>query len=631
MLFVCLALAFVVGLLEVGGAIAWWAATGEMFTWARATSAREQAIAGGSASNASDHKVDEAQRAAAHRVIQHPFLGFVNDRPTTENSALPISPFGFHGGSPIHKRSEDRYVVGILGGSVALQFGLYAEQNLIQALQRSPKLAGRQIEVVNLAIGGYKQPQQLMTLQLMLVLGGEFDCIVNIDGFNEVSLVKHNVPLGVPGWFPRSWARLLDTTPSLEQLRRIGHISVLVEQRQERARSAGSWWWSPLAQFVWRWRDRDLNSQLAKLRLQVESAEPTDNPAVIGPGTNGQTVEQASHDMVDLWQRASRQLHGLCAQQDIRYFHFLQPNQYVPDSKPMGAEELATAFHPDNQWRPFVISGYPKLQAAGSQLRADGIAFTDLTNVFANYSEPLYTDACCHFGPTGNAIVAEHVGAAVRSAIDLAGVKLQRLIIKPESMQLTSPLIGKRLTVTGVDSDGNEYDVSGAGFGTRITAAPAANVHVGANGTISALRRGDATLRVAKDGTTATVELTAAWPDIVEGNDAIAATNNDAPQLRVDPAEVAAGNKTLTIACSNLPKAPMRLVATSPKPLPASPIGAEKFGLTILAIAATGTTATVLAPMSAVAGQPMFVRFYALDATLTKVVAASNTIAITRN
>ena len=40
---------------------------------------------------------------------------------------------------------------------------------------------------VNLALFGYKQPQQLTTLAYLMSIGGQFDLVLNIDGFNEVA------------------------------------------------------------------------------------------------------------------------------------------------------------------------------------------------------------------------------------------------------------------------------------------------------------------------------------------------------------------------------------------------------------------------------------------------------------
>lgn len=631
MAFVALAVAMVYLAVELTGAVAWWAATGQMFTWARASDARELAKHGGNQAANAAAKPDAVQWTAAHEGMVHPYLGYVHTPPKMQSQTLPISPFGFHGAPPLRRRSDDRYIIGVLGGSVALHFGLYAERELAAALERSPKLRGRRIELVNLALGGYKQPQQLLTLQLLLVLGGEFDCIINLDGFNEVALVRENVPLGVPAWFPRSWARLLDGTPSAEQLRRIGQLTYLSEQRGDRARSAGSWWWSPTAQFLWHWQDRHATAQVAELRQQTERATPAENPATTGPGTNGRTVTESRSDMVALWLRASQQLHALCQQNDIEYCHFLQPNQYVPGSKPIGNTEAAMAIEVGPRWQEPVLDGYPQLQAAGEQLRAQGIHFVDLTNIFQDHPEPLYTDTCCHFNAAGHEIVAQHVAAALRTTLDLNGLAFRSLRITPAQMQITSPLTNTSIEVIGIDDSGQAHDISGSGFGTRITALPAEHVQIGANGSIRAQRRGSAQLHVANGNTSQDIRISASWPDLFDGDDAFADASHQAPRIMANADEVASNAKTLTIVCSGLPKAPMLILATSPSPLPTSSIKADRIGMHLTPIATDAATTTVHVPFTQQDGAPLFVRLYALDVTLADVIAASNTIVITRN
>ena len=53
------------------------------------------------------------------------------------------------------------------------------------------------------SLGGYKQPQQLLTLAYYISLGAEFDTVINIDGFNEVALPPiHNIPKNIYPFYP---------------------------------------------------------------------------------------------------------------------------------------------------------------------------------------------------------------------------------------------------------------------------------------------------------------------------------------------------------------------------------------------------------------------------------------------
>jgi hypothetical protein len=85
---------------------------------------------------------------------------------------------------------------------------------------------------VKAAIGGYKQPQQLMALNYFTALGGEFDVLVNVDGFNEVALPPlENIPQTNP-FCPRQWHLRMRMVPNQEFLATVGKIRFLDALRQ---------------------------------------------------------------------------------------------------------------------------------------------------------------------------------------------------------------------------------------------------------------------------------------------------------------------------------------------------------------------------------------------------------------
>ena len=116
--------------------------------------------------------------------------------------------------------------------------------------------------------------------------------------------------------------------------------------------------------------------------------------------------------LVDLWRRSSLAINELAAASGIRYYHFLQPNQYVAGAKPIGRDEARTAT-PNDAYRRTVEAAFPLLREAGHALAARGVRFHDLTSAFANHPEPLYIDNCCHFNKPANLIVADLIFDAI--------------------------------------------------------------------------------------------------------------------------------------------------------------------------------------------------------------------------
>jgi hypothetical protein len=630
-LFAALGAVLVALVIELGAAVAWSLQHGAVFSWRAAAAWR----ADHGASGATAPGTDAVARAAAQGgVVVHPYVGYVLDASRGGIAGEPVSSWGLLDAlPPLRARRDDTWTVGLVGGSVALQLAVLAGDDLAAALGRSAALAGKRVELVRLGLGGWKQPQQLFAVQLLLLLGAHFDCIVVLDGFNEIALGPDNAAAGVPPWFPRGWRSLLDTVPTPAQQQRLGLLALLEEQRRDWLATGERWWWSPTAQLVVASQERRLAARVVDLRAAAERDAGAPSFAATGPGTNAATAADARTQMVDVWRRASLELHALCRAHRIRYAHLLQPNQYVPGSKPIGAEEARVALQPDHPWAGAVRASWGELRAAGEQLRAAGVPFTDLTDVFAANPEPLYVDTCCHLGNKGNALLAAHVAAAVRRELDLHGFAPVALRAEPARVELGSPFTTAPLRVVAVDAAGREVDVTGRALGTAIDAGDA--VLARPDGALRALRRGEHRLAVRHGGLVAEVAVAARWPDACASDDAVPAGDGaPPPRLSVVTAGAASagGADGLELECTGLPTGVIRVLMRSLEPLPPRPprLGGDAFGVDATSLAADGTVVRTVLPGRLPPGRPLFLRAYAVDGA-GEVVAASNALAVTRD
>ena len=66
------------------------------------------------------------------------------------------------------------------------------------------------------------------------------------------------------------------------------------------------------------------------------------------------------------------QMHKLSLANQIEYFHFLQPNQYVRGSKILTEDERKVAYSESHPYKKGVESGYPRLVEAGKRLKDRG-------------------------------------------------------------------------------------------------------------------------------------------------------------------------------------------------------------------------------------------------------------------
>ena len=365
-----------------------------------------------------------------NKEVVHPYLGYVGDVDGNSNrqrsNLLPFNNYGFYDHSDqLPKRGQDRLIVGIVGGSVALGVWDAAQEMISSHLNKIPAYQDRKIIYRCLALGGYKQPQQLMAVNYVLALGGEFDIIINIDGFNEVALhLPENGPKGVFPGFPRNW--WLRITPLVGKgaphlLSEIVFLDVKRQRMAQHYRMLPNY--SFFINLLWRVRDNDHRTRRYQLTGELRDYAPDPSPYVAtGPRTAAGMVDDVYIELAAIWQRCSLQLHRICRANSIHYFHFLQPNQYVTGSKPMSVEERAVAIAENQEYKPGAVAGYPHLIQAGRELLSNGVAYHDLTMIFSKIKEPLYIDNCCHLGDAGNALLGESIGSRIREALTVSSM-----------------------------------------------------------------------------------------------------------------------------------------------------------------------------------------------------------------
>ncbi len=422
--------------------------------------------------------------------VIHPYVGVVLD--PERDPLAQVSPLGFQSGDSsdeIWRESDtlivDTLIVGLFGGSFASGVHQQSERIGSERIARELGVADQEVVVVNFSKGGYKQPQQLMILTYLLSLGARFDIVINVDGFNEVTLPPvENVPQGLNPFYPRKWNLRAGETLDPETVRNVGHMEYLKGERRRWASQLLEYGLhrSALLSLVWRVVDQrrsstilaarevidrsaagrtefklvkkslaclrrsgvseellgslrslqgkpfsqreELQQALAKVLGPDRAAEhqkalarcvakSSTSFTALGPDHPVANDDELYRDLVGMWERSSVAMKALCDAHGIRYYHFLQPNQYVEGSKPMGAEERRIAINEAQTMRPSAIAGYPPLRAAGQRLIDRGVAFTDLTMIFEDDTRVLYADDCCHLNWAGYGTVVKKILAVI--------------------------------------------------------------------------------------------------------------------------------------------------------------------------------------------------------------------------
>lgn len=352
----------------------------------------------------------------------HPYFGFVkiaSPGQDINNHGFAAAPHDY----PFGRQHEDQVLVGVFGGSVAAGFVRHGQARLIERLQQHPAFQGKEIVLLSFAQGGYKQPQQLLTLSYYLATGQELDMVINLDGFNEVALSSRNDAFDMDISMPSSdhmmaLVNLIDqSTLSDERIAALARITAgkaqleRVSQRVANARLASSW-------FLWQQIFRIRSASVAQERVAFQ-----DLPAA-GREQSIMAIYSPSEDLSgdDLYRRiagewadASIMMHTLLAGRGIPYFHILQPNQY-DSNKPFSSEELAAVLTADHPYRSGVELGYPWLLRQEQRLRQNGVGFHSALGIFDDVTGTLYIDDCCHFNVSGNQILADFIADVILSS-----------------------------------------------------------------------------------------------------------------------------------------------------------------------------------------------------------------------
>lgn len=347
--------------------------------------------------------------------ILHPYLGFVHTPDDNYNDyCLP-------GIDPITKKSSNQLNVVLMGGSVAKDLYTVSGDRIKQQLENSGKYKDKKVNLIVFALGGFKQPQQLLALNYFMSLGAEYDIVINLDGFNEVVLpFSDNLPNHVFPSYPRHWNIYARKKLDSRVVLLLGQQAVVKEKQQtcKRKLSQSIARYSNFRLFLWKIADNRKNTKIAVIEKEIRKTienSPSDYQST-GIYTSISDTTQFFKDQAAYWSRSSKQIANLSKSSEFDYYHFLQPNQYVENSKKLTQEEQQIAFETGPYtYKDAAQKGYPFLIEEGSKLRNSNVNFVDLTMMFKNESRSVYNDKCCHFNQLGYDKIADKITSTIIS------------------------------------------------------------------------------------------------------------------------------------------------------------------------------------------------------------------------
>jgi hypothetical protein len=339
----------------------------------------------------------------------------------TSPARVPTNNFGFASthNYPFVKTSPNQFVIGMFGGSVGAWFCQVGARRMVEDLKAHAFFKTREIVPLCLSHEGYKQPQQLLVLSYFLSIGQTFDLVLNIDGFNEVTLSSFNNQRGLDISMPS--AMHLDPLVNLvnqatltpEKLQSLAAISQykarinhLVGRLQHNRIAAINFALERLH------RSATASYQAEVARFAALPSNPSDSSLILAtPSVMPRDDTKALADAAKSWSDASTLMQAMLATRGVPYFHILQPNQYFT-TRSFSAEESRLARSDASPFKTGAEKGYPLLVSESAGLKSR-VNFLNATGIFDREPSAVYMDDCCHYTLRGNQILADAIARQI--------------------------------------------------------------------------------------------------------------------------------------------------------------------------------------------------------------------------
>ena len=309
-----------------------------------------------------------------------------------------------------YKQKNNEIIVGIFGGSVGSGFALHAQMDdtLSKSIKKKyPEYRNKKIKFLNFSLPGYKQPQQLTSLIYFLGIDQKFDIIINIDGFNEVIVALEN-------WNENS--DIINPSYSIynlagNSLDKSNFFSNNYEYAQINYHKLSNKKFIKLAKkkksafIYYLYKIRAQYHQKKQIHLETINKNLVDqtNKNLKFPKSLANlkidNKEELYNHLSKNWFETSHLMKIICESKNIKYHHFLQPNQWFEKSGDY------SPIHKDHKYKHVIEpinKGYKEFLKYKNDFIKSKINFKDLTLVFdSKRLNEMYSDDCCHYTKEG--------------------------------------------------------------------------------------------------------------------------------------------------------------------------------------------------------------------------------------
>ncbi|WP_293128411.1 hypothetical protein [Microcoleus sp. bin38.metabat.b11b12b14.051] len=357
----------------------------------------------------------------------HPFFGFIEKPGPDFRPGFKVNNYGFMSpyDYPFKKTKPNQFIIGVFGGSVAANYGIFEVQNKVlpRYLKQLPGLKDKEFVILSFATGGYKQPQQLLILNYFLALGQELDFVVNIDGFNEVALSslnnKNKLDLAMP-----SVQHLMPLTSLANNSLSVKAMQLTLKIKDNKNRindGLTSLQHCSLAAcdaltsiYVQNLVNNYRKDVIRFERERIKNEQDDEGSVIYFNKTNLVLDDKAAFEqMAWNWAKSSIFMHKVLSASNVPYFQVLQPNQYYQTKRVFSDAEKRIAFNQETPYAKAVEIGYPALLKKFPNLEKNNINILNGVKVFDKTKDVVYVDSCCHYNQAGQEIFSDYVASSI--------------------------------------------------------------------------------------------------------------------------------------------------------------------------------------------------------------------------
>lgn len=340
------------------------------------------------------------------KLRSNPYFGFLGDNKGRYKDQL--NNYGFVSKYELpYRKFGDEVVVGVFGGSVAVDVGTYLEENQDEfgnIFDQSDLFKGKKLVFLNFAVGGHKQPQIFFVASYFHHL---IDVALIIDGANAVGGNPYpQFPIEYPKLSVRFFADPLLDPVSKRQIDWYRNAvsestSFGLEYKYLMISPSYFLFWSTFLEFAKSRVTKLSDSMMSK----VEKGPSRFYPKMLSRDDYNESV-------INIWERYTRYTHSLLESNGVKVFSFVQPSQYVKGAKKFSEKEKKVAISA-KRYEIGYVDRYNLLIDRSKELRNEGIKICDLSALFRSVKKPIYVDNFCHINKAGVIILAKAVTSIV--------------------------------------------------------------------------------------------------------------------------------------------------------------------------------------------------------------------------